>query len=106
MPASWPGSGSHSELEGCSLPYVALVDETECLFPRSPLPAISFVTLGANLFPMAVIPLVGVAFDAGRGEAALVALAVLVAIAGVVSLKPAGAPVTREPPSAVKTAGA
>jgi len=55
---------------------------------------------------MAVIPLVGVAFDAGRGEAALVALAVLVAIAGVVSLKPAGAPVTREPPSAVKTAGA
>ena len=91
---------------GCSLPYVALVDEAERLFPRSPLPAISFVTLGANVFPMAAIPLVGVALDGGRGEAALVALAMLVAIAGIVNLKPAAAPIAREPPTAERSSNA
>ena len=83
---------------GCSLPYVALMDETERLFPRSPLPAIGFVTIWANVFPMAVIPLIGVALDADRGEAVLFALAALVAVAGVVNLKPAAPPATREPP--------
>ena len=83
---------------GCSLPYAALMDETERLFPRSPLPAISFATLGANLFPMAAIPLIGLALDAGRGEAALFALAALAVVAGLVNLKPAVAPATRVAP--------
>jgi predicted MFS family arabinose efflux permease len=74
---------------GFSLPYVAMVDETERLFPASPLAALSFVTAGGNWFPMAAIPLVGVALDAGNGEEALLLIAALVAFAGVVNLWPA-----------------
>jgi predicted MFS family arabinose efflux permease len=74
---------------GFSLPYVAMVDETERLFPASPLAALSFVTAGGNWFPMAAIPLVGVALDTGNGEEALLLIAALVAFAGVVNLRPA-----------------
>ena len=75
-----------------------MIDEAERLFPASPLPAISFMSLGANMFPAAAIPLVGVALDAGRGEEALIAIAAVVALAGVVNLRPAAEPPVRNGP--------
>ena len=56
--------------------------------PRRAIVAASLLTLLANAVPIVAIPLVGLALQDGRGEAAFIALAAVVAVAGVLNVRP------------------
>jgi predicted MFS family arabinose efflux permease len=69
---------------GFALPYALMIERAQALFPQSPAEVIALLQTGPNVVPMAVVPLVGAALDAGHGPAAFVALAgftVVVAVA-------------------------
>jgi MFS family permease len=74
---------------GLSLPSALVYDEGERVLADRPLGGLGLILVGANLFPIVVIPLVGGALGEGEGEAALLALAAFVLLAGVANLKPA-----------------
>jgi hypothetical protein len=59
------------------------------LLADDPVLSLTFLTVGANATPIWAIPLVGSALSSGHGEAAFLALAGFVAIAGVANLRPA-----------------
>ena len=74
---------------GLSLPSALVYDEGELVLPDRPLGGLGLILVGSSFFPIVVIPLVGAALGEGDGEAALLALAAFVLIAGVANLKPA-----------------
>lgn len=73
---------------GFALPYAVMLVEAQWLFPAEPVAPLSLLTLLANAVPIAAIPLVGSALEAGRGDLALLVLAGVVAVAGVVNVRP------------------
>jgi hypothetical protein len=73
---------------GFALPYATMQVEAQWLLPSEPVAPTSFLTLIANAMPIAVIPLVGSALEAGHGERALLILAAFVAVAAVLNLRP------------------
>jgi nitrate/nitrite transporter NarK len=74
---------------GFALPYATMFDEGERLLADDPVLSLTFLTVGANATPIWAIPLVGSALSSGHGEAAFLALAGFVAIAGVANLRTA-----------------
>jgi MFS transporter, DHA1 family, inner membrane transport protein len=74
---------------GLSLPSALVYDEGERVLPDRPLGGLGLILVGASSFPIVAIPLVGVALGEGDGEAALLAMAGFVLLAGVANLKPA-----------------
>lgn len=79
---------------GFALPYAAMYEELETLFPGAAIAAISTFSLGGNLLPLVLMPLVGAALDSGNGEEAMLGLAILPLLAGLANLRPVTA---REP---------
>lgn len=67
---------------GWSLPYAAMFDEAQRVFPKQPLSAIAFASTGANGAPILLIPLIGVLFASNLAELAWLMLAAIVAIGG------------------------
>jgi DHA1 family inner membrane transport protein len=70
---------------GFALPYAWMIDRAQRLFPEAPAAVMAVLQTGPNVAPMAIIPLVGAALDAGHGEAAFLALAGFVAVAALVN---------------------
>lgn len=58
------------------------------LFPAEPVAPLSLLTLLTNAVPIAAIPIVGSALEAGGGELAFGVLAALVAVAGLLNIRP------------------
>jgi hypothetical protein len=73
---------------GFALPYAVMMIEGQWLFPAVPVAPISLLVLFANAVPIAAIPVVGAALQGGDGEEELLALAALVAVAGLLNLRP------------------
>ena len=73
---------------GFALPYAVMMIEGQWLFPAVPVAPISLLVLFANAVPIVAIPVVGAALQGGDGEEALLALAALVAVAGLLNLRP------------------
>jgi len=74
---------------GFAIPYATMYDEAQRLFPGSRVAAVGLLSVGGNILPLAVMPAVGAAVGAGRGELALLALAVVPLFAGLANLRPA-----------------
>jgi predicted MFS family arabinose efflux permease len=74
---------------GLNLPYALFYDEGEAVLPDRPLAGLGLLQVGANSFPIPAVPLVGAALASGDEELAFLALAALVALAGIVNLRPA-----------------
>jgi predicted MFS family arabinose efflux permease len=77
---------------GFAIPYAAMYDEAQQMFPDARMAAVGVFSVGANLMPALVLPPIGAAIDAGRGELAMFALAAASLLAGLVNLRPAVAP--------------
>ncbi len=78
---------------GFAIPYAVIIVEAQRLFPLEPMAPLAFVMVWVSVIPIAVIPLVGSALDAGNGELAFIALGAIVALAGLLNLRPADRPI-------------
>jgi hypothetical protein len=79
---------------GFALPYALVIERAQRLFPDARAEVIAVLQTGPNVVPMAVIPAVGAALDAGHGAAAWLALAAFLVAAAIVKLRaPRPAPV-------------
>ncbi len=85
---------------GLALPYAAMFDEAQRLFPKRPVSAIAFASVGANGSPALLIPLLGVLFADGLLELSWLLLAAIVAIGGLANLRSGAAagPRAGDPP--------
>ena len=100
---------------GFAVPYAAMYDEAERLFPQARVAAVGLFSVGANVLPLAVMPAAGAAIGAGRGELAMIGLAAITVAAGLANLRPAapepsiatpaGAREPRAAPAAMDTTG-
>ena len=74
---------------GFSIPYAAMFDQVQHLFPERPISALSFSQMGANGGPIILVPLVGALLAGGLAELAWLMLAAIVAGGGLLNLRPA-----------------
>lgn len=74
---------------GFAIPYAAMYDEAERLFPEARVAAVGLFSVGANLLPLAITPPIGAAIGSGDGDLAMLALAAISLAAGLASLRPA-----------------
>ncbi|MGH2986256.1 MAG: MFS transporter, partial [Solirubrobacterales bacterium] len=74
---------------GFAIPYAAMYDEAERLFPEARIAAVGLFSVGANILPLAVTPPIGAAIGSGDGDLAILALAALSLAAGLANLRPA-----------------
>jgi predicted MFS family arabinose efflux permease len=74
---------------GFAIPYAAMYDEAERLFPEARVAAVGLFSVGANLLPLAVTPPIGAAIGSGDGDLAMLALAAISLAAGLANLRPA-----------------
>jgi predicted MFS family arabinose efflux permease len=73
---------------GVALPYASAMVEGQWLYPPEPVAPLALLLLITNTVPMLAIPLVGSAIEGGDGEAAMLAIAAFVALAGLLNLRP------------------
>jgi len=71
---------------GLALPYAAMFDEAQRLFPKRPVSAIAFASVGANGSPAALIPLFGVMLANDLSELAWLMLAAILALGGLANI--------------------
>jgi len=74
---------------GLSLPSAVVYDLGERVLPDRPIGGLGLLLVGANAFPIPVIPLVGAAIAADNPEVAFLPLAALVLVAGIANARPA-----------------
>jgi predicted MFS family arabinose efflux permease len=74
---------------GMSLPAALAYDEAERVLPGRPLGGLGLMQVAANFFPVPAVPLVGAALADGNAEAAFLALAGIVLVAGLANARPA-----------------
>jgi len=74
---------------GFAIPYAAMYDEAAHMFPGARIATIGLFSVGANVLPLALAPIVGAAISEGHGTEALLVLAVVPLLAGVANLRPA-----------------
>jgi hypothetical protein len=81
---------------GFALPYALVLERAQRLFPDARAEVIAVLQTGPNVVPMAVIPAIGAALDAGHGAIAWLALAAFLVAAGLLNLRaPRPAPAYR-----------
>jgi predicted MFS family arabinose efflux permease len=73
---------------GFALPYGLAIVQAQRLYPSEPTEPVALVTLAGTLIPVPLVPLIGSLLDEGYGEEVFLGLAALVAIAGVLNLRP------------------
>jgi hypothetical protein len=71
--------------------------EGQRLFPAEPARPTALLSMAGTAVSIVTIPVLGAVLAAGEGDAAFLVLAVLVAVAGVLNLRPAGEPVLVPP---------
>ena len=62
------------------------------LFPDARVAAVGLFSVGGNILPLAATPLVGAAIASGDGDDAILALAAIAVLAGLVNLRPVAPP--------------
>jgi predicted MFS family arabinose efflux permease len=72
---------------GFALPYALVIERAQRLFPDARAEVMAVLQTGPNVVPMAVIPAIGAALDAGHGAVAWLALAVYLVVAAVINLR-------------------
>jgi hypothetical protein len=77
---------------GFAIPYATMYDEAERLFPGARVAAVGLFSVGGNVLPLALMPLIGAAISNGDGELALLALAAVPLLSGLANLRPAAPP--------------
>ncbi len=73
---------------GFALPYSAMMIEAQKLFPPEPAQPVALLTMLGTAIAIGTIPLLGVAINGGEGSWGLAILAVVVAIAAALNVKP------------------
>lgn len=74
---------------GFAIPYAAMYGEAERLFPRARVAAIGLFSVGGNVLPLVVTPVIGAAIASGNGDLAFGLLAAISLAAGLANLRPA-----------------
>jgi predicted MFS family arabinose efflux permease len=72
---------------GFALPYALVIERAQRLFPDARAEVIAVLQTGPNVVPMAVIPAIGAALDAGHGAIAWLALAAFLVAAAILNLR-------------------
>jgi cyanate permease len=72
---------------GFALPYALVIERAQRLFPDARAEVIAVLQTGPNVVPMAVIPAIGAALDAGHGAVAWLVLAGFLVAAGILNLR-------------------
>jgi predicted MFS family arabinose efflux permease len=73
---------------GFALPYGSAVAQAQRLYPSEPTEPVALVTLVGSAIPVPLVPLIGALLDDGYGTGVFLGLAAMVAVAGVVNLRP------------------
>jgi CP family cyanate transporter-like MFS transporter len=73
---------------GFALPYGIAIVQAQRLYPSEPTEPVALVSLVATAVPVPLVPLIGSLLDDGYGSEVFLTLAALVAIAGVLNLRP------------------
>ena len=81
---------------GFALPYATMMLEAQRLWPAEPARPTSLLTLLGTAAPILLVPLLGSMLDSGDGDVAFVVLGLLVLVAGLFNIKPAGTPLSAE----------
>lgn len=74
---------------GFAVPYATMYGEAGRLFPGAQIAAVSLFSLGGNVLPLVITPSVGGAIEHDNGELAILILAAIPLLAGLVNLRPA-----------------
>ncbi len=74
---------------GFAIPYAAMYDEAVRLFPEARIAAVGLLSVGGNLLPLLVTPVIGSAIASGDGDLAFLLLAAVSLTAGLANLRPA-----------------
>ena len=82
---------------GFALPYATMMVEGQRLFPAEPARPTALLSMAGTAVSIVTIPVLGAVLAAGEGDAAFLVLAALVALAGVLNLRPAGEPLLAPP---------
>jgi MFS family permease len=75
---------------GFALPYGSAVAQAQSFYPSEPAEPVALVTLVGSAIPVPLVPLIGALLDDGYGTEVFLGLAAMVAVAGVLNLRPVG----------------
>jgi predicted MFS family arabinose efflux permease len=75
---------------GFAIPYATMMVEAQGLFPAEPARPTSFFSMIGTALAIPIIPVLGGILDGNSGELAFVTLGLLVLVAGILNIKPAG----------------
>ena len=73
---------------GFALPYPLGIVQAQRLYPTEPTEPVALVSVIGTLMPIPLVPLIGSLLDDGQGTEVFLALAALVALAGILNLRP------------------
>jgi MFS transporter, DHA1 family, inner membrane transport protein len=73
---------------GFAVPYGIGVVQAQSLYPAEPTEPVAFVTLIGTAVPVPLVPLIGSLLDEGYGAEVFLGLAAIVALAGILNLRP------------------
>jgi hypothetical protein len=73
---------------GFAVPYSLGIVQAQRLYPGEPTEPVALVTLVGIGIPVPLVPLIGSLLDDGYGAEVFLALAALVALAGILNLRP------------------
>jgi MFS family permease len=73
---------------GFALPYGIGIVQAQRLYPSEPTEPVALVSLVGTALPVPLVPLIGSLLDAGYGTEVFLALAAVVAVAGILNLRP------------------
>jgi predicted MFS family arabinose efflux permease len=73
---------------GFAVPYGLGIVQAQRLYPSEPTEPVALVTLVGTMVPVPLVPLIGSLLDDGHGTEVFLVLAALVAVAGVLNLRP------------------
>jgi MFS family permease len=82
---------------GFALPYGIAIVQAQRLYPSEPAEPVALVTLVGTAVPVPLVPLIGSLLDDGYGAEVFLVLAALVALAGVLNLRPVEGSLEPEP---------
>ncbi|KAA0273346.1 MAG: MFS transporter [Acidobacteria bacterium] len=84
---------------GFALPYAVMILAAQRLWPREPTEPVALMSLVGSAIPIAVIPVFGAALSDGNGDAAFVAMAIFIALAGFANVRLPRKPIPAAPGS-------
>jgi MFS family permease len=82
---------------GFAIPYGIAIVQAQRLYPSEPTEPVALVSFVGTAIPVPLVPLIGSLLDEGYGEEVFLGLAALVALAGVLNLRPVEGSLEPEP---------